>query len=213
MPDDSQPPIHARIADALARLGALARAQEQAGSTGEDLSPLQSRALVALLRRTSLRVGELAEELLVTYGTVSVALSTLDDKGLVTKFRDPDEHRAVRVELTRRGRGLAKRASEWTATGLRPGLDELDARETGPLLATLLKLILALERQGVIAAARMCVSCEHFVPDGGRGDRPHYCRLLDQPIGAADLRVDCPEHERAADDRLADVARSFDSTA
>ncbi len=201
-----QPPLHDKIAQALERLSALARAREQQAALAETLSPLQARALVVLARRGSLRVGEVARELMVTDGTVSAALSTLEQKGLVTKFQDPDEHRATRIDLTRRGRAAAHRASGWAPETLLPAVTELPAEESGALLATLLKLILSLERSGAIAAARMCVSCRHFVPGGGDRARPHFCRLLGTAIGATDLRVDCAEHERADEQGLDGVA-------
>ena len=28
--------------------------------------------------------------------------------------------------------------------------------------------------------------------------RPHHCALLDMPLGPADLRLDCPEHDQSA---------------
>ena len=210
-PDRREPdhPLHRRVADAVARLATLARSREQHESMAQELSPLQARALVALLRRGDLRVGEIGEELFVTYGTVSVALSALEEKDLVRKFQDPDEHRAVRIELTRRGRALANRAADWTAQTLAPAVADLSADEAGTLLATLLKMILALERSGAIARARMCVSCEHFVPGGGNRSRPHFCRLLSAAIGSHELRYDCPDHERADDRGLAETARRF----
>jgi len=201
--------LHTRIADALARLGSLARQREQTESTAETVSPLQARALVLLMRRGDLRVGEVAKELMVTYGTVSVALTTLEEKDLVRKFQDPDEHRAVRIELTRSGKAMARRAAGWTAEALEPAIAALRKDESAALLGTLLKLILSLEREGVIGQARMCVSCVHFVPNGGNRTRPHFCRLLDAAIGSAELRVDCAEHERAPATQLAAAAREL----
>ena len=209
--DRAQPdsPLHSRIADALARLGSLARSKEQSESTSETLSPLQSRALVVLHRLGDLRVGQIAKELMVTYGTVSVALTALEQKSLVNKFQDPDEHRAVRLELTRSGRRIAQKAAGWTAEALQPAIAALRPNESATLLATLLKLILSLEREGVIGEARMCISCKYFVADGGSKQRPHFCNLLDVAIGEHDLRVDCPEHERAPESRLAANARAL----
>lgn len=191
-----------RIADALLRLATLLRAADQARSAADTLSPLQARALAALLRRGEFRVGAIAEELMVTPGTMSVALTALEQKGLVTRGRDPHEHRARTVTLTRKGRSLARRATGWAPAVLEPGLRALPRAEAETLLTTLLKLILGLERAGVIARSRICVTCRHFEPHGGDAERPHYCRLLRAPIAGPDLRVDCPDHERADDAQL-----------
>lgn len=205
----NQHEIHSRIADALARLGAITRAHEQRESQSEAISPLQSRALVVLHRRKALRIGELARELLVSYGTISVAVAALEQKGLVTRSADAEEHRAVNVALTRRGLRLARAADQWQAQLLEPAVADLDETTSARLLATLLHLLRSLERQGLISTTRMCLSCRYFEPGGGKDGRPHYCGLLEASIGNAELRVDCPEHETASAERLEELGRAF----
>lgn len=195
-------PLHTRIADGLARLGALARFHENQKSQAEGLSPLQARALVVLQRRRGIRLGDLARELLVTYGTLSPAVSSLEEKALVTKYVDPEEHRAVNLELTRKGAAAARRVEGWASELLAPPVADLDADEAATLLASLLKLIRAFERRGTITAARMCFTCRYFDPKGGKGARPYFCNLLEEPIGEANLRIDCSEHEPADTDQL-----------
>ncbi len=197
-------PVHTRIADALARVGSLVRYQENQRTLAEGLSPLQARALIVIRRRKGIRVGALAKELLVTYGTLSAAVSSLEEKALVTKYVDPEEHRAVNLELTRKGAALARRAEGWAGELLAAPVADMGQDETGTLLASLLELIRAFERQGAIAEARMCFTCRYFDPEGGRGARPHYCNLLEEPIGNADLQIDCPDHEPASAARLND---------
>jgi len=202
-------PLHIRIAAALARIGALARSHEQQGAQDEALSPLQARVLSALLRRGGLRVGELAEELLVTYGTVSAAISSLEEKGLVAKYTDAEEHRAVLVELTRGGKQAAKRTRGHEAELLEPAVRELEPAAAGELHASLLCLIRSFERQGLMRAARICPSCRFFEPGGGSGARPHYCHLLEDAIGNAELQVDCPDHEAADATRQEELWEAF----
>ena len=202
-------PIQARLADALARLALLSRSGEQRAADSEALSSLQARVLAVLERRPGLRVGELAEELLVSYGTVSAAISTLEEKGLVAKYVDPDEHRAVIVEATRRGSAAAKRALAAAGELLAPAVEELPDDEAAVLLASLIKLLRALERRGAISPARMCVSCRWFEPGGGDGAKPHYCHLLEAAIGRGELRVHCTDHERAAPEREEELWRDF----
>ena len=194
-------PLHTRIADALARLGALTRHHENQQSQAEGLSPLQARALVILRRRARIRLGELAKELLVTEGTLSSAVSSLEEKGLVIKRADPDEHRAVNLELTRKGSAAARRAEGRAGEQVAPAVADLSDEEAAGLFALLLKLIRAFERRGAIAAARMCFTCRYFDPQGGSGARPYYCNLLEEPIGERDLRVECPDHEPAGPDQ------------
>ncbi|MGE0143584.1 MAG: MarR family winged helix-turn-helix transcriptional regulator [Planctomycetota bacterium] len=189
--------LHSKIADALARLATLARSSEQGGADAEAVSPLQARVLNTLARRGALRVGDIAQELLVTHGTASLAISALAEKELIAKTPDPSEHRAVLVELTRRGKAVARKAGSWVALALEPAVQRLPAARAGELLATLLDLILELEDSGAIARSRMCLTCRHFRRSGGSGERPHFCALLESPIRGPDLRVECADHEWA----------------
>jgi hypothetical protein len=60
----------------------------------------------------------------------------------------------------------------------------------------LIGLIESLQRSGLMTGARMCVTCRFIREDIYPGEpSPHHCGLLDAPLGGADLRVDCPEHE------------------
>ena len=201
--------IEERVSDALERLGRLARSDEHQGARAEGLSVLQSRALAVLAGRGRLRIGELARELLVTDGTLSAAVSTLESKDLVRKTLDSGEHRAIVVSLTRKGRSAAERAKRRGGEFLEPALEDLGPTESSELLASLLRLLLAFERRGAIAPTRMCLTCRHFEPDGGRGAKPHFCRLLEAPIGKADWRVDCLEHESASESRCRETFDRF----
>lgn len=187
-------PLHRRIADALGRIETVLRAQEQRESRTRSLSPLQTRALIGLLRRGPSRVGELADELRVSDGTLSAAVASMEGKGLVKRGSDPREHRAVIVALTRRGRHRAESADDWMAGLLEPAVERLGEEESGALLASLLELILAFEREGRISTTKMCLSCRYFRPGEGSGSRPHRCELLRTDIGREEIRVDCPDH-------------------
>ena len=204
--------LSSRIADALARIGALTRAHEQSGAQKATLSPLQARILVLLRRRSELRVGQIASELMVTYGTISAAASVLETKGLVTKTQDPGEHRAVVVSLTRKGQTTAEEADGWSGELLEPAMEGLMPKESSALLAVLLKLIRSFEDLGMISTTRMCITCKYFDPNKGNESKPHFCRLLEAPIGNEDLQVDCPDHQQAQAERLDELRTSFELT-
>jgi len=199
-PDD----LHRRIAAALARIERVTRSVGGKATQGAGLSALQARALEALAARPGRRVGELARELLVTDGTLSAALSSLESKALVVKRVDPDEHRAIIVELTARGRTKAKKLEAWPDDALAPVVRDLGVHGAGAVLAGLLALLEGMERRGWIDTTRMCLSCEFFRPWQGQlsgsGTRPHYCGLLEAAIGGADLQVDCPDFVAARRD-------------
>lgn len=205
--------LHRRLATALERVSTALRGDVNAAAREEGLSALQLRALQELVQRPDRRLGELARVLHVTPGTLSAAVTTLEEKGLALKAADPEEHRAVLLKPSRAGRALVKRARTWPDESLVPATDALGERETGEVLEGLLRLIQALEASGVLRETRMCLHCEHFQAWAGSGDRPHRCGLLESSIGGGELQVDCDDFAEttpAERDRRMDLLRRAD---
>ena len=192
--------LHRRIAAALARIEVVTDAAARRAAEGARVSTRQMSILRALARRADQRVGELAESLELTSGTISVALRPLEEKGLVTKQRDVEEHRAVRLQLTPRGRRVATGFDDWADESLIPLVEELGEDNAGDVLASLLEVLRAAERRGLVEPARMCLHCRYFRPwKGRRGKqgRAHYCDLLEVTLRRPQLQVDCPDFEPA----------------
>ena len=95
-----------RMWTALARCyGTYARAGttrvQEYGLTGP-----QFRTLEALYHLGPLRLGDLADKLMVTGGNVTYVVDRLEDKGLVYRDRRSDDRRVVQAKLTPAGRAL-----------------------------------------------------------------------------------------------------------
>ena len=76
--------------------------------------------------------GAIGESLEMTVPRVSAAISTLQEKGLVTKERDPEDKRKIHIYVSREGRLLVeekKRELEDAVTSLLSRLGEDDAGE------------------------------------------------------------------------------------
>ncbi|WP_150578413.1 MarR family winged helix-turn-helix transcriptional regulator [Pandoraea aquatica] len=102
------------VSGALSRVAAAMRRQAWDGAMTLGITPTQGEVLVRLLeQRTALRLGEIAEGMRLTTPTLSEAVKTLVEKGLVKKLRDREDARAVALSLTARGRNAAKRATAW----------------------------------------------------------------------------------------------------
>lgn len=191
--------VDAKIVASLERLSDVFRVLLWKKATGRDLSPLQIQLLVFLWGHPPDfgRVGELARRFDLAEATVSDAITTLVEKGLVEKTPDPNDGRARVLTLTGDGAETAEDLSDWAAA-VRDGLAASDESDKTAVLETLMDLIASLEEQGVITRARMCRTCRFFDEDAHEDpDAPHHCTLLDMPLGREDLRVDCPEHERS----------------
>ena len=196
---------HRRIGAALSRLGQVVAAATRRAAESEGLSNLQLGILQRLESHGERRVGELAQELDLAPATVSVALRSLESKGLIAKERDPSEHRSVVVRPTRKGRNAVRRTAGWSDERLEPLVGTLGEADSGQVLAGLLTLLRAAEREGWIEGTRMCASCEYFRPWGGRrpaGERPHRCAPLEADLRPLDLRVDCADFVGASPEEL-----------
>jgi DNA-binding MarR family transcriptional regulator len=82
-------------------------------------------ALVALYEEADQTVGRLGEKLFLDSSTLTPLLKRLEAMGVVTRQRDPQDERQVRINLTPQGRALrergrAVRISMQRATGLAP---------------------------------------------------------------------------------------------
>lgn len=163
------------------------------------LSPTQALILLHLGRcETEVRrVGALARAFDLTPATVSDAVRALESKGLLR--RTPGSDRRVQVlELTARGELLVQQVQDWDRP-LRAALLALSDEQQATLYGLLLPLLARLVDNQVITIARMCLLCQHFRPDASPAQpRPHYCALLEKPLGLAELRLDCPEFTSTA---------------
>jgi DNA-binding MarR family transcriptional regulator len=199
-PSSQHGDVDKKIVAALERISQAYRVLLQQEAQGRGLSPIQARFLVHLLHHPGElgRVGRLAEEFGLSRATVSDAVRTLESKGLVRKELWPGDGRVATLRLTPAGEEAAAELSGW-ADVVEEQLESFAPEEKEAVMRFLMRLILALQEEGVITVARMCVSCRFFRPDARPGSAsPHHCALLDQPLSGADLRTDCPEHEPAA---------------
>ncbi len=193
--------VESKIVAALERLGQVFRVLLRERAHEYGLSPIQAQFLIYLLYHDVelRRVSQLAREFGLTQATVSDAVASLEEKGLVGRERWPEDGRVMTLRLSPEGRVVAAGLSTWADT-VREHLDLCPSEEREVVMRFLVRLIGSLQRSGVITVARVCVTCRFFQRDAHPGmDSPHHCRLLDVPLGGPDLRIDCPEHELATD--------------
>ncbi|MCB9860880.1 MAG: winged helix-turn-helix transcriptional regulator [Phycisphaeraceae bacterium] len=186
----------AQVAAGLAKLALVFR-HEAWRATGEHgLSPTQAQIL-AVVAGASQPIGlsTVADQLAITAGTASAAVSTLVGKGLVVKQRSADDGREIRLKLTAKGKRLAASAGEWPEAVLAAAA-ALSSSDQAGLVRGLVSLIRELQERGSVPTARMCVGCRFFRPNEYAGkSKPHHCQYIDAPIADSELRVDCDEME------------------
>jgi DNA-binding MarR family transcriptional regulator len=74
------------------------------------LTYLQYIVLVVLYEQDDQTVGGLGEKLFLDSSTLTPLLKRMEIMGHVTRQRDPEDERQVRLRLTRQGRGVRERA-------------------------------------------------------------------------------------------------------
>lgn len=193
-------PMTLQLVAGLEKIGLAMKSRSWRREGRAGLGPLQRQILSLLHAKPdqTAQVSTIANELVVRLPTASEAVATLERKRLVRRRRTMRDGRVVTVELTARG---AKAASPTTGmpSQLTTAVGVLPEDEQVELLESLVKLIRALQQQGEISVARMCLSCRYFRPNlHSQSDHPHHCDYVDAPFGKADLRLECGEFEPAS---------------
>jgi DNA-binding MarR family transcriptional regulator len=200
-----------RLVTGLSKIGLAMKSRPWRRQGQQGVGPLQVQVLSFLRARTnhSATVSTIARELSVKLPTASEVIRTLEQKRLVRRRRTEVDNRVVTVHLTAKGAKASRVVNGWPEI-LSAVTQHLSAQEQVGLLTALVKLIRALQLQGEIPIARMCVSCEHFRPHAHAGmDRPHHCQLIDASFGDEMLRIDCPDYLAAPTSKAQDAWDRF----
>ncbi|MDM7324871.1 MAG: MarR family transcriptional regulator [Thermus sp.] len=185
----------------LERLAQVERALLTRQAFRLGLTALQAQLLLHLSERPH-GVVALAELLSLTPATVSEALSSLEDKGLLTRSKDERDGRRWILKPTEEGLSLV-RALKAYAGPLRQALTHVPHQEE--LLLGLMELLARLVLRGTVPETGLCLTCRHLrrdaAPKGqthGRGqEEGFFCALLGLALGPWDLRLSCPDHAPA----------------
>lgn len=191
---NNPPDLDSKIVASLERLSGVFRHLLWQEATHSDLSPLQVQ--IAVFLRFHLpgqcTVSALAREYHVSRATISDAVKTLTQKGLVSRHTGPTDRRSHWLQLTPDGERLADQTSRFAAPLSQPVANLSDQQKLA-LYTSLFTLLHELQLAGTIPMQRMCFTCRHY----GRRPGEHFCHLLNIPLKSPQLRLDCPEHEPA----------------
>ena len=185
--------IDSRIIAAMERVSQAFRVLLWNESKELSLSPIQIQILIFLLFHSEekRKVSYLAGEFNMTKATISDSIKVLEQKKLIRKEYEVLDTRSYTIHLTTNGEQIAKRTASFTNQIQEP-ITGLNSDDKENLLISLMSIIQHLNKTGVITIQRMCKTCVHFSP--GKGKAPNFCKLLNQNLFDADLRIDCPEH-------------------
>lgn len=194
--DENTEALRSRIAAGLHKIGLAMKQQAWQQASDEGLSATQGQILAALLSHGPLTGTELSERLGITLPTISDSVRVLVTKSLVDKSRDPRHPRASLLRPTPKGAQLGARARSWPEF-MAEAIEDLSSEEQRTFFLGVMKMIRSLQERGLIPLSGMCVTCTHFRPNVRAGNSPHHCAFVDAPLANHQLRLDCPEQERA----------------
>lgn len=190
-PEAQNTRVDYRIVAALERLSEAFRVLLWDRAKVLNISPIQIQILIFLRyhEQEKATVSQLAKEFNLSRPTISDAVKSLEQKGLVLRDPSPVDARSHTLVLTEAGREAADQTADFASPFLFP-LDMMNEEQQNSLLENLLQIIFNLQRKGVVTLDRMCYNCRNYMsrPSG------HYCRLLAKKLENKDLRLDCPVH-------------------
>ena len=192
-PDQQSRHLDDKIVVALEKFAEVFRVLLWDEAKESDLSPIQLQLLLFLDFHVAnqRKVAYLAREFNMTKATISDAVKTLINKGLVAKEVDTTDTRSFFLNLTAKGENVANKVAGFSKE-LQISVSQMDAQSKEDLFHGLFTLIRSLHEKDIISLQRMCFNCRFY-----KGDKrqKHFCQFLKQPLKSGDLRVDCAEHE------------------
>jgi DNA-binding MarR family transcriptional regulator len=187
-----------KIVVAFERIAEAFRVLLWQASKSTGLSPLQIQILTFLSFHPPLqrKVSYLAQEFNMTKPTVSDAIKSLEEKGLISKETTESDSRSYTIHLTDKGSNLAEETSAF-AQKFSTALGGMPPIEQEFLLEHLLSIIQSFHKEGILTMQRTCFTCSFYARNPMSSNSTNYahCRLLDQHLHSADIRLDCPHHE------------------
>jgi DNA-binding MarR family transcriptional regulator len=94
------------LADAFWSVARRLRETSQETLAPWDITPAQFRALRVLRRHGVLRLSELSDRLRIAARSTTEVADALESRQLIARRPDPDDRRAILVELTEHGTGV-----------------------------------------------------------------------------------------------------------
>ncbi|HSB33776.1 MAG TPA: MarR family transcriptional regulator [Nitrospirota bacterium] len=117
--------IVAEIVDNLRRVFQVVNEQSKKAEHETGLTGPQLWAIKTIAQESPIMVSEIARRMYLHPATVVGILDRLEKQGLVLRVRSTEDRRVVKVELTRQGRALVKKAPEVSQGLLVSGLEKI----------------------------------------------------------------------------------------
>lgn len=183
----------AKIVASLERIGHIILTSMREAAQNAGLSPIQARILIHIGTHAPSDTGmsTLAAFFDITVPTVSDAVNSLVQKGLVIKKRSPVDARARVLGLTDQAHEVLVELASWSAP-LEEVLEEFTPSHADTISDGLLRMVAGLHDRGRVSVAPICPYCTHFTRPSDSNPTA-FCQLLATSLSPSEYRLDCPE--------------------
>jgi MarR family transcriptional regulator, organic hydroperoxide resistance regulator len=139
----------AEIINSLRRVFQVVNEQSKKAEKETGLTGPQLWAIKTIAQGAPIMVSEIARRMYLHPATVVGILDRLEKQGLAIRIRSTKDRRIVRVELTRQGRALVKKAPEVAQGLLVAGLEKLDVVTLKNIARSLDQMVSILKAQNI----------------------------------------------------------------
>lgn len=105
-----------------------------------DVSLKEMHTIDIIGKKQNVTPSDIATELILTLGTVTISLNKLEAKGYVVRHRSEKDRRVVHLALTRKGKLLYRLHKKFHQSMVEKIVGEMNEEEMGALLKGLISL-------------------------------------------------------------------------
>ncbi len=185
--------IDTRIYQALGKISNLFKSQKIDSFKRLKLTPLMADLIgyISSHPKESSTVSRLSEEFSVTKATLSDAVSTLEERGLLVKEEDTEDSRIKYLVLTEEGQKMAEEMLYYERLFYEAvaGIEDSSKEVVYNFLINILRHF---RERGDIKVLKSCVNCQNFIREKyKKGRKRHFCKLLKLRLSDSDINIDC----------------------
>lgn len=174
------------------RLGEIMKVSARQIGAEYGLLPVQLEVLhyLASCNRFSDTLMSVVEYLGQTKGTISQTVKTLEQKGFIEKFQDPEDKRTIHLKVTGSGYRLVN--EKLPGEQFKLACQKLGAADQEVVERALKRLTTSLIETSEIKTFGICKTCKF----NRREASQFYCELLKIPLLKDDVTKICKEHQQ-----------------
>ncbi|HAX72213.1 MAG TPA: MarR family transcriptional regulator [Firmicutes bacterium] len=137
---DNMTELNLKVLIALSRAEQSVHQREYVTIKQGGLTPSQFAVLELLYHKGDHKICDIINKILATSGNITVVIKNLEKEGLVKKYNDPEDKRAVLISITEKGKEVIKKIFPNHVKNINNIFSDLTEEEKKTLIAISKKL-------------------------------------------------------------------------